>query len=901
MAEAAHTELTTTRYRGFVRKDEEWPEDSEQYKAGCDIENRKRPPPDEVPGDVFDRQRVIPGFDQGLMERQDCLVLGAGGIGQNVALTLARLGVRRITLVDNDLYVASNLTRQCLGSIRDVGKRKVDVAKAGLESSHNLRSEIVAVHCDAILEWGTVVELARQSTVVFNAIDSGVMWDFCVNSLCKELGLPLCAGQSFGWKFMTELYTGKVDEVCAFCYDSVSSTFATNEKAITRPGGVLDRLQVSCAGSCAGVEEVRRFLTSDRQFRCHEGQLLNEILAGALQSVGGQLMLEWSKVLQFLQAFQQDMVTRLLPGQISKLHSLGFIPQPKHAETRFVGSWVCPCLSCAVTMVSQWSGLLTAPQVEEGVPETLMPQSITFNLDAGMTGEEQLGYELGVLGMTLDRQERRFCRDASAGSCRVCAAARRRRTEEALFVGAKEVALAPVQGEVYQLPQSWSCSSDLSELLARRSHPTVAVPALPAWDWRPENLVPSRKPTEEWPLELWTMPLMKVPQRSSSSTAPSALRGLASGVRSALVKVKGQWFRLKGCGNRDEGFPMAKVGNKGEASIRGSCFKHTAYTEVRMNDLVAEVLQKAGLDCANQSLGCYWYRPEPSWPLPEIDRYCGVFQTSGNARLGDHLIGGILALLPHVLEPMEKELTQCILRGRGSDESELLETCDLVSCALPTADCVDVALDGRQPPSSSELEPAVPQAFQGLWDDLREKVEASSLLWLAWRLGWECGETLRALHDAEISWGTYADSMGIHCNAHINNFVVKGPCGLSGGAKTFLAALDFDMAFTRQNFVPEALSQSSFLDSFDAILAFEESMGMKMVLAGSDFASTGVANAKAPESHRLMEMALRDTMVAAYTAALEKQTDPHPLTEERQRVSYDLIKLALCLTTHVEG
>ena len=48
-------------------------------------------------------------------------------------------------------------------------------------------------------------------------------------------------------------------------------------------------------------------------------------------------------------------------------------------------------------------------------------------------------------------------------------------------------------------------------------------------------------------------------------------------------------------------------------------------------------------------------------------------------------------------------------RGRGSDESELLETCDLVSCALPTADCVDVALDGRQPPSSSELEPAVPR------------------------------------------------------------------------------------------------------------------------------------------------------------------------------------------------
>lgn len=29
--------------------------------------------------------------------------------------------------------------------------------------------------------------------------------------------------------------------------------------------------------------------------------------------------------------------------------------------------------------------------------------------------------------------------------------------------------------------------------------------------------------------------------------------------------------------------------------------------------------------------------------------------------------------------------------------------------------------------------------------------------------------------------------------------------GARRGAKTFLAALDFDMAFTRQNFVPEAL------------------------------------------------------------------------------------------------
>ena len=44
-----------------------------------------------------------------------------GGIGQAVALTLARLGVGRIILLDRDTYDATNLTRQCLGGASQVG------------------------------------------------------------------------------------------------------------------------------------------------------------------------------------------------------------------------------------------------------------------------------------------------------------------------------------------------------------------------------------------------------------------------------------------------------------------------------------------------------------------------------------------------------------------------------------------------------------------------------------------------------------------------------------------------------------------------------------------------------------------------------------------------------------
>ena len=59
-----------------------------------------------------------------------------------------------------------------------------------------------------------------------------------------------------------------------------------------------------------------------------------------------------------------------------------------------------------------------------------------------------LGYELGSLGMTLDRQQRRFCRDPSATSCAVCLGARKLAAEEQLFYSGQMVVLAPVQGEV---------------------------------------------------------------------------------------------------------------------------------------------------------------------------------------------------------------------------------------------------------------------------------------------------------------------------------------------------------------------------------------------------------------------------------------------------------------------
>ena len=68
-------------------------------------------------------------------------------------------------------------------------------------------------------------------------------------------------------------------------------------------------------------------------------------------------------------------------------------------------------------------------------------------------------------------------------------------------------------------------------------------------------------------------------------------KAVASGVRSCLVKIGKDWYRLKGARNGEEGF-IVRV-NKNAAGdglstweIRGSAFKHTALRELYMADLL---------------------------------------------------------------------------------------------------------------------------------------------------------------------------------------------------------------------------------------------------------------------------------------------------------------------------
>ena len=65
------------------------------------------------------------------------------------------------------------------------------------------------------------------------------------------------------------------------------------------------------------------------------------------------------------------------------------------------------------------------------------------------------------------------------------------------------------------------------------------------------------------------------------------LTAVASGKRSAILKIEGDLYRLKGCGNLGEGFPIEMMPwPEGSFDVRGCQFKQTVFRELYYQHLI---------------------------------------------------------------------------------------------------------------------------------------------------------------------------------------------------------------------------------------------------------------------------------------------------------------------------
>lgn len=71
------------------------------------------------------------------IQESNILIIGCGGIGSLTAILLAGIGIKKITLVDNDFIEKSNLNRQILWKQTDLGHLKTEVLRRELNARYD--------------------------------------------------------------------------------------------------------------------------------------------------------------------------------------------------------------------------------------------------------------------------------------------------------------------------------------------------------------------------------------------------------------------------------------------------------------------------------------------------------------------------------------------------------------------------------------------------------------------------------------------------------------------------------------------------------------------------------------------------------------------------------------------
>jgi len=131
----------------------------------------------------YSRHLIIPEFNiegQKKLKASSVLVIGSGGLGSPLLLYLAAVGVGRIGIVDFDTVEASNLQRQVLFGVQDVGVSKAVAASKRLES---LNPHIIIEVHDTMFTVDNARELVKQYDVVADGTDN-FPTRYLVNDAC---------------------------------------------------------------------------------------------------------------------------------------------------------------------------------------------------------------------------------------------------------------------------------------------------------------------------------------------------------------------------------------------------------------------------------------------------------------------------------------------------------------------------------------------------------------------------------------------------------------------------------------------------------------------------------------------------------------------------------------------
>lgn len=138
----------------------------------------------------YSRHFLVQGFGidgQARLKAGRVLVVGAGGLGCPALMYLAAAGVGHIGVVENDTVEVSNLHRQLLFGVNDIGTPKGDAARQKLLANNPY---VHIEHVNDRIGEDNVLSYVRRHDVIVDATDNFAT-KYLLNDACYLAGKPL--------------------------------------------------------------------------------------------------------------------------------------------------------------------------------------------------------------------------------------------------------------------------------------------------------------------------------------------------------------------------------------------------------------------------------------------------------------------------------------------------------------------------------------------------------------------------------------------------------------------------------------------------------------------------------------------------------------------------------------
>jgi sulfur-carrier protein adenylyltransferase/sulfurtransferase len=193
--------------------------------------------------DRYQRQRVLPEVGEAGQARlgaASVLVVGAGGLGCAVLAYLAAAGVGRLVIVDHDRVEESNLHRQPLYRMDQLGEPKAQAARAALLA---LNPEVrIDAHAERLTP-ANATQLVRGMDVVVDGADSFAV-TYILSDACQRSATALVSASVLGLAGYVGAFCGGGPSYRAVCPELPAVAGSCAESGVLGTAvGVIGALQ----------------------------------------------------------------------------------------------------------------------------------------------------------------------------------------------------------------------------------------------------------------------------------------------------------------------------------------------------------------------------------------------------------------------------------------------------------------------------------------------------------------------------------------------------------------------------------------------------------------------------------------------------------------------------------